>query len=88
MWKAFLSNVKGERMIEIDREKFIDSCKKRGCVILEVTTKQFYVIEKGTHQSIDELKKEWFEEYENARHAYKDASLVQYSNKVIEIKEI
>jgi len=75
-------------MIKVNKERFIESQKKINYVVFEVTTKQLYVIPKGAHQSIEELKKEWFVEYENRSHAFKDGCLVQFSNNVIEVKEL
>lgn len=71
------------------QKKFIQDQKQVGNVVLEVTTKQLYVIKKGTtSQTVGELTKEWFGQFENANHAFKDHSLVQYSNNVIEVKEM
>lgn len=69
------------------KEEFIKNQKKNN-IILEVTTKQLYIIPKRTHRSLEELKKEWFVEYENRSHAFKDGCLVQFSNNVIDVKEL
>lgn len=71
----------------MSKEEFIKNQKKNN-IILEVTTKQLYMIPKRTHQSLEELKKEWFVEYENRSHAFKDGCLVQFSNNVIDVKEL
>lgn len=76
-------------MIKVNKESFVESQKKINNVVLEVTTKQLYVIPKGyTHQLIEGLKKEWFVVYENKSHAFKDSCLVQFSNNVIKVKEL
>ena len=75
-------------MMIMKKKQFLQRMKTEGGTVLEVTTKQLYVIPKRTHASINELKKEWFEEYENRSHAFKDANLVSGSNEVIEIKEL
>jgi len=71
------------------REEFIKGCKKNGDTVLEVTTKQIYVIPKDhSAYSIEELKTEWFETFANKYHAFKDGCLVGGSNKVIDVKEL
>jgi len=76
-------------MILGNKEDIIKKCKDNGDTVLEVTTKQIYIIPKGyTSASIKDLKIEWFETYANRIHAFKDSSLVHGSNEIINIKEL
>jgi len=76
-------------MVVGTKKALIELCKKQGDTVLEVITKQLYIIPKGhSADSIEELKTEWFKEFENKRHAFKENCFVGGSNEVIEIKEL
>ena len=71
-----------------NREEFFKHHKKEGGRILEVTIKRYYVIPSGESMSTEDIKKEWFEEYANQSHAYKDASRIGGGDKVVNVKEL
>lgn len=76
-------------MLSGSKKDLIQHCKENGHTVLEVTTKQLYIIQKGlTTDSVEELEKAWFEEFENRSHAFKDSCLVEFSNEVIKVEEL
>jgi len=76
------------------REKEIEDflkgrIKKEKSRVIKVTTTRYYEIRKGyTSQTISELSEEWFKEYGNSSHAFRDGSLAFeiFNDDAVEIK--
>ena len=71
-----------------DFDGFVDAHKKEGGVVLEVTQKIYYAIPSYNSLPLEELKKEWFEDFKNRSHAYKDASQIGQKVDIVKIKEL
>jgi len=62
------------------------ACLKEGRKVIEVTVKKYYVTYPHEPLTDEQLKKEWFGDFLNRSHAYKDASHIGGADELVDIK--
>jgi len=60
--------------------------KEKGGTLLLVACTQYYVIDHGIEQPLEELMREWFVEHRGRYHAFRDGSHLGGGDEVTEVK--
>jgi hypothetical protein len=73
--------VKLDNLNKIDDE-FIVNCVEKGKGIIKVTSTTYYTVYEGDSdpKRMEELAKEWFEQYGHTSHAYRDGGKLPFEN--------
>ena len=66
----------------------IETLRKEGEIVIEVTVKQLYILHNSETPSLGELMDEWFVTYQGRGHAYRDGSHVGGADTVLEVKNL
>jgi hypothetical protein len=69
-----------------DDPELVAAFKAQGKVVLEVTTKRFYILH--AKPDLDQLLQEWFVRYRGCSHAYRDGSLVGGADEVQQVHNL
>jgi len=69
-----------------DRKEFFKQALKDNCKVMEVTIKKYYVTYPHESLTEEEIEKEWFGDFLNRSHAYKDGSHIGNADKLVEVK--
>lgn len=72
-----------------NKKDFFKASLEKGCKVMEVTVKQYYVTYPNEKMTEQHIKQQWFgEEKLNSSHAYRDGSHIGGADELVDIKFI